>query len=312
MRKLSPFYSQLFIDNYQPDFYCASEREIKLGKHHIKIMKRLFSASICGVFLTFAIAASASDIKQGEATVVRIQGQASYTLGGTDGWHPLVVGKILQAGSTISTKPDALVDIVLGKQAMMPQAQPAPSRVSPAADSAVRGIVGYKPSVEQNIVRLSGGTTLKIDTLTVMDTGVDTVSDTELDLQAGRIFASVKKLSDSSKYLVKIPNGIAGVRGTKFTLGADGSAGCIESAIMVSQVGADGKPVTVNVPQGTQYNPSTGQVEPLSPELQKVLSQIALAATTTYLELTSYAANFSQWVYVSPTAGYSPTPVLGQ
>ncbi|MEJ0091225.1 MAG: FecR domain-containing protein [Limisphaerales bacterium] len=275
-------------------------------------MKRLFSASICGVFLTFAIAASASDIKQGVATVVRIQGQASYTLGGTDGWHPLVVGKILQAGSTISTKPDALVDIVLGQT----------SHDAPSTTGTQPGFTccrlrssrhcGYKPSVEQNIVRLSGGTTLKIDTLTVMDTGVDTVSDTELDLQAGRIFASVKKLSDSSKYLVKIPNGIAGVRGTKFTLGADGSAGCIESAIMVSQVGADGKPVTVNVPQGTQYNPSTGQVEPLSPELQKVLSQIALAATTTYLELTSYAANFSQWVYVSPTAGYSPTPVLGQ
>jgi hypothetical protein len=64
--------------------------------------------------------------------------------------------------------------------------------------------------VEQNVVRLSGGTTLKIDTLTVSDTGADTVSDTELDLQAGRIFASVKKLSDTSKYLVKIPNGIAG------------------------------------------------------------------------------------------------------
>ncbi|MEI9864164.1 MAG: FecR domain-containing protein [Limisphaerales bacterium] len=268
-------------------------------------MKSLFSASICGMFLTFALAVSADEIKQGVATVVRVQGQASYTLGGSDTWHPLVAGKILQAGSVISTKPDATVDVVLGKQAPMPQA-PSPTRVSLAADSPVRGIVGYKPAVEQNIVRLSGGTTLKIDTLTVLDTGVDTVSDTELDLQAGRIFASVKKLSDSSKYLVKIPNGIAGVRGTKFTLGADGSAGCIEHSVMLSQVGSGGAPVTVEVTQGNQYNPSTGKVEPLSPELQSILKQIAMSATTTYLELTSYAPNWSQWSYISPTAGYSP------
>ena len=75
--------------------------------------------------------------------------------------------------------------------------------------------MSYKPSVEQNIVRLSGNTTLKIDTLTVSDTGVDTVSDTELDLQNGRIFSSVKKLSAESKYLIKFPNGIAGVRGSQ-------------------------------------------------------------------------------------------------
>ncbi len=242
--------------------------------------------------------------------MVRVHGQASYTLGGTDGWHPLVAGKILQAGSIISTKPDAQVDVILGKQAMMPQSQEA-SAVRHGSDSKVRGLSGNKPSVEQNLVRLSGGTTLKIDTLTVMDTGADTVSDTELDLQAGRIFASVKKLSDSSKYLVKIPNGIAGVRGTKFTLGSDGSAGCIEHAIMVSQVGSDGKPVTVNVPEGTQYNPGTGQVQQLSPELQKVLGQIALASTSTYPEAGSYAGNSSEWMYISPVTGYSPVNYPG-
>jgi len=60
------------------------------------------------------------------------------------------------------------------------------------------------------------------------------------------------------------------------------------------------------VTQGNQYNPSTGKVEPLSPELQSILKQIAMSATTTYLELTSYAPNWSQWSYISPTAGYSP------
>ncbi len=55
----------------------------------------------------------------------------------------------------------------------MPQTASVPDRVSPAADAPVRGMISCQPAVEQNLVRLSGGTTLKIDTLTTSDTGVD-------------------------------------------------------------------------------------------------------------------------------------------
>ena len=272
----------------------------------MKNIQTLFSTAVCGLLLNFTLAASAQDSKQGVATVVRVQGGASYTLGGGDGWHPLVAGKVLKAGSTISTKPDGAVDVVLGKAVGMPQAHPTPDRISAAADSPVRGMISSKPAVEQNVVRLSGGTTLKIDTLTVSDTGADTVSDTELDLQAGRIFASVKKLSSESKYLVKIPNGIAGVRGTKFTLAADGSCGCIEHAVLLSIVGAGGVPATIEVGEGTQFDPSSGQTGPLSPDTLNTLKQIALAAGNSYQELVSFAANQAQNCYVSPTTGYYP------
>jgi hypothetical protein len=272
----------------------------------MKNIQFLFSAAVCGLAMSFTLAAFGDDMKQGVATVVRVKGQASYTLGGSDTWHPLVAGKILQAGSTISTKSDAIVDVVLGKQALMPQAQPTPDRVSPAADSPVRGMVSCQPSVEQNIVRLSGGTTLKIDTLTISDTGVDTVSDTELDLQSGRIFASVKKLSDTSKYIVKIPNGIAGVRGTKFTLGADGSAACIEHSVWLAFGGSGGTPTTVEVSHDTQYDPATGQTSPISPETLSQLQAIALAATTTYQVVISYAVNLAWLSSMSPKNGYIP------
>jgi hypothetical protein len=266
-------------------------------------IQAMFCAALCGAVLTLAITAPADDLKQGVATVISVKGQASYTLGGDDAWHPLVAGKILRAGSTVSTKPDAVVDIVLGKQvAVSPSALP--ERAVPASDAPVSGMVGSKPSIEQNIVRLSGGTTLKIDTLTVSDTGVDTVSDTELDLQAGRIFASVKKLSDSSKYLVKIPNGIAGVRGTKFTLGADGSAACIEHSVWLAFGGA--APITVQVNAGTQYDPASGQSGPLSPGTLSLLNQIASAAVTSNFETGDYAVDYSRANHISPTDGYFP------
>src|SRR5580692_11298900 len=265
-----------------------------------------FSAAACGLLLAFTAAVSAQDIKQGVATIVRVQGEASYTLGGNDGWHPLVVGKTLQAGSSIKTETDTLVDVVLGKNIAMPQAHPTPDRIGPAADSPVRGMVGYTPSSEQNVVRLSGGTTLKIDTLTVSDTGVDTVSDTELDLQQGRIFYSVKKLSTESKYFIKVPNGIAGVRGSQGFMSVAGNAlgtcGALVHPLWISITGADGKLITIKVDQGQQFDPGTGLNSPLSPEFISLLQQIATAAKTCYVEVVSVAFNRIE-CFISPTTG---------
>ena len=163
---------------------------------------------------------------------------------------------------------------------------------------------------EHRFARLSGGTTLKIDTLTTSDTGVDTVSDTELDLQAGRIFASVNKLSDTSKYLVKIPNGIAGVRGTKFTLGSDGSAACIEHSVWLAFGGSGGTPTTVEVAQGTQYDPATGKN--LNDFTRNLVFEIALAAGTTYQVTTSYAVNSALLSQMTPINGRVPAPPTAQ
>src|SRR5208282_4589227 len=175
-------------------------------------MRSIYSIVMCGTLLVLAVAASAQTLKPGVATIVRIQGEARYSLG--DGnWHPLIVGKILSAGAIIQTGYNTTVDMVLGKTVEMPQAAPWPDRIGPAPDAIIRGLVDYKPAVEQNMVRMTGGTMLAIDELTVSDTGLDTVSNTQLDLKQGRIFCSVKKLSAASEYLVKIPNGIAGVRG---------------------------------------------------------------------------------------------------
>ena len=87
----------------------------------------------------------------------------------------------------------------------MPQAAPSPDTIAFAPDPNVRGLVSYKPMVEQNVIRMWGNTVLAIDKLTQFDTGVQTVSDTELDLRAGRIFFNVKKISATSQFIIKIP-----------------------------------------------------------------------------------------------------------
>jgi len=258
--------------------------------------------AICGCFLTLAASATAQSIKPGVATVVRISGDARYTLG--DGkWHPLVAGKILAAGSVIQTGPDATVDIVLGKSVMMPQSS-APDRISEASDPNVRGFVSYKPSAEQNTIRMTSETVLAIDKLTVSDTGVDSVSDTELDLRQGGIYNSVKKLSGASQYLIKIPNGIAGVRGTLFYISATGACSVFKNSVVLSVIGADGKPATVVVGEGNQFNPQSGQTSPLPPGLITQMDQTFRSLRTMFFGIVNFTYDRTQ-CHISPTSGHN-------
>ncbi len=274
-------------------------------------MRNIYSTVMCGTMLVLAVAASAQNLKPGVATIARIQGEARYSLG--DGnWHPLVVGKILRAGAIIQTAHDATVDVVLGKTIEMPQASPVPDRIAPAPDASIRGLIAYKPAVEQNMVRLTGDTMLAIDKLTVSDTGFDTVSDTELDLKQGRIFCSVKKLSAASQYLIKIPKGIAGVRGC--VIGIDASGWCAvikdpleplshKGSLLLSILGPNGTPTTYQVDEGNQFTPQTSQVSPVPQELLGVFQQITLALDTVYVEVVSFEYD-QTFCFISPTSGH--------
>ncbi len=274
----------------------------------MKHIQTFISAVICGFVLTLASGVYAESTKPGVATVVRLVGESRYSLG--DGvWHPLVAGKILAAGAVIQTGHDATVDIVLGKKILVPQASPLPDRVNLALDSDVRGYVSYRPAAEQNTVRMMGDTVLAIDKLMVSDTGVDTVSDTELDLRQGAIYNSVKKLSGASQYLIKIPNGIAGVRGTLFYISATGECAAYKNSVVLSIIGPDGKPETVVVDEGTRFNPNTGQpdswppgMSPLPSSLSYEMDQVFAALRTLYYGEINLTLDTTE-TYISPTTG---------
>lgn len=270
----------------------------------------LFSA-VCGVLLTLASTTFAQDSFQpGGATVVRIQGEARYSVDGGQTWTPLVAGKVLVAGAVLQTGYNSFIDVALGRVVPVPQPVTWPSHISPAADYPVRGLISYRPQVEQNMVRLTQNTTLAIDKLTISDTGMDTVSDTELDLRKGYIFAKVTKLSGASQYLIKIPNGIAGVRGTYFGLGADGRCDVAQNSVLLSIVGSDGKPSTEMISEGNSFNPETGEINPLAPLIDSLLHDTLPVLTSLYTP----AAGFTYTVIQNNTfistdrAGQNATP----
>ncbi|HEY4415140.1 MAG TPA: FecR domain-containing protein [Verrucomicrobiae bacterium] len=242
-------------------------------------------------FLTaaFSFSASAQATVPGCATIVRVQGLASYSLDNTT-WRPLLPGKVLSAGAVIRTGESSSVDVVLGKSIQFPQSHKQPDRISSASDSPVRGLVSPAPAAEQNVIRLTSGTVLAIDKLNTTDTGADTVGDTELDLKQGRIFASVKKLNATSQYLVRIPSGIAGVRGTKFSLGADGSTAVLESTsgglVLTVTIGNVSK--TFQIAAGESLDPNANSPTPLPSGIQQLLQQNFSVIGTVYYENLNY------------------------
>ena len=176
---------------------------------------------LVGMVLAAGLSVKADGAKSCYATVVRVEGIVSYSLGDNN-WYPLVPGKYLPPGSVVRTGENGTVDVVLEQIPQQTHSSFKPGHVTISQIGSASGLVSYKPSVEQNVVRLIPGTVLSIDKFTTLETGVDKVTDTELNLKKGKIYASVKKPSAASQFLVKIPTGIVGVRGTLVVIGADG------------------------------------------------------------------------------------------
>jgi hypothetical protein len=259
----------------------------------MKIFQALVSALVGGFVLTLAVGAHAQSTAQ-YVTVVRIQGEARYSPDNGTTYHPLVVGKILGPGNVIQSAAHSTVDLVIGDK-VVAHIAPVPDRVGLAADSPVRGLVSYKAEAAQNVIRMKGDTVLAIDILSASNTGADKVTDTELDLRQGTIMGSVKKLSAESKYLIKIPNGMAAIRGTTFILSANGAITVTDGSALIS---FNGQPAqTINA--GQQFDPTTGQITTLTPEALSNAEQTAVVTVTLEEGIISFA-NDKTTVYVSP------------
>ena len=209
------------------------------------------------------------------AKVVRIHGNARMTTG-NNVWQPLKVGEVLKPGTVIQTgiEKGSYVDLVLGdgsgSTASIGSGSVADSTATPAANNGSGK--SYQPNADQNVIRVWENSLLGIDKLTSMDTGADTVTETQLDLKAGRIFGSVKKMSAASKYEVKIPNGVAGIRGTVFEITAEGIIKVASGVVVLAFVGADGNVSTQEINAGQEFDARSLKMSPLPPtEVQRLL-----------------------------------------
>lgn len=209
------------------------------------------------VALGMVASATAQQMIEAGAKVVRIKGDARFATG-NNVWQPLKVGDNLKSGVIIQTAKDSRVDLVLGdKTAAAPTTQNWGETMS------------YSPEVEQDFVRIGENSVMAIDKLLVADTGADKIKETQLDLRAGRIFGTVKKLSAASKYEVKIPNGVAGIRGTVYDISAEGLLCVMKGSVVIAYQDGGGSVVTQIVVGGQAYDIRTGQFTPIPETIRR-------------------------------------------
>ena len=235
----------------------------------------LISAIIAAAMVTTV---SAQTMQDGTVKVVSLKGAARFMMVAGAEWKPVKVGLMLKSGAVIQTAADSYVDLVLNNAKATQGLSSALSNDEPsmpaAASSAASANDGYKPKAIQDAIRIFENSVMSVDKLTVTKTGADTVTETQLDLKAGRIFGTVKKLSAASLYEIKVPNGVAGIRGTIYLIGADGVVSVLTGSVVISYV-SNGAVVTKEVPAGNQFNPATGQVTPITNPLIKQLIRLA-------------------------------------
>lgn len=281
----------------------------------MKQTRNLINALVASLIATAMVSTVAAQT-EGVAKVVRIKGPARYTTG-NNVWKPLSVGLIVKPGTVVqvSTERGSYVDLVLG-DGNAPTVQPAVYKPSiPSSYAASAAVSSYQPSAQQNVVRLWENTALGIDKLTSQQTGAEVVTDTQLDLKVGRITGVVKKMSAASKYEVKLPNGVAGIRGTTFDISAEGVIKVLIGSVVAATVDPKtGNVVTQVVMGGQQYDARSGQVSPLSPADAKDLgrlsaeTKVVAAAFPVNLASDMTVQNVSVTAPPAPSGSQSPFP----
>jgi len=200
-----------------------------------------------------------------------IRGSAEVSADKGKTWKKAQVGYRLGANSAIKTGEGTTVDIFLGENGP--------------------------------VVRVRDNTTMGIDKLDLDNTGVEKVIETQLDLKNGQILGSVKKMAAASKYEVKTPVGVAGIRGTEYSINSAGQLHVVSGTVVIVYVvnGIVMPPAQVNA--GTTANPPApgGTTAVLTAMTAATLQNVGADVTVITASVT-----------VTPTGGLQTTLDNGQ
>lgn len=181
----SPFYGKSWIDFKGREATVRQTWELRISGNFDRFMKNIgrnplsFAVGLllaaCWLFTAQTHAAT-----PGAAVVKKVVGTATYT--DAKGGGPLKEADILLQGATITTGAGSYVDLDMG--------------------------------VNGNALRVEADSSLTLTKLDFTRAG-EVIVNTELEVKKGSAVANVvNKLSKASKYEIKTPAGVAGIRGT--------------------------------------------------------------------------------------------------
>lgn len=217
--------------DYKIDNNWGKSRLRSAGLYPASYMKAF--ATRFGVLAVAILAASVLSLqaqpKAVSAKVRAVRGSAKYSDNGS--WHTLKVNDVLKTGSVIQTEKDSTVDLF----------------------------------INNSVIRITPDTTFGLTKALATETEAETITDTELYLKSGRILGNVKKLAAASKYQIKTPNGVTGIRGTELDISyLPGPTGyklvvrSVNGTLLGSAANKQGQIQTAVINTGESWSPDDG------------------------------------------------------
>ena len=168
-----------------------------------------------GVAVAAIILAASAQAAAGSAVVQGVKGTAEHAVAGS--WETLTANTVLAPGAALRTGVNSQIDLSLGGNG-------------------------------KSVILLEN-TTLELTTLNRHRTVLDVVFETFLTLQTGTIQGQVKKFSDASKYEVKTPHTIVGIKGdedSEYQISADGKTALLYGSGVVAYTNPSSGGVTTS------------------------------------------------------------------
>jgi len=226
------------------------------------------SLMVGAVALAFTGLAQAGEVTQ-VITVLKVSGSARYSVDNKT-WQPLRNGDVLKQGAVVQTAEDSSVDLATSDSAVAPSATPVSAIYPGKAANIVGGeslIAAFNVGAKPNVLHIFPSTVLSVDKLTKEGNGIDEISETQLDLRAGRILGDVKKLSANSRYEIKTTTGVAGIRGTTYSVSSTGIVTVLTGSLVFTYLDpSTGKTQAVTVNAGYSFNEAVALANPGNPQ----------------------------------------------
>lgn len=190
----------------------------------MKLTSKLSLHAVSAFVLLLATLPVMAQTTQDRVAIVNALGGSAHYSSKDGAWVGLAVGTRLYAGDKVKTGPSSHVDIDIG------------------------GNVG--------IVQVGPKSVFVIDKITSTDAGADRVTETQLSVNEGGIYAKINKLAKGSRYEIATPKGIAGIRGTAAHVTADGQVTILDGSAGAAYPNGSGGVDTFIVKAGETVGPN--------------------------------------------------------
>ena len=214
----------------------------------MKLTSKFWLQALAAVaLLLVAFPARAQKTADRVAVFNAVAGDVRYST--KDGaWVPASIGDKLTAGDKVKTGPGSHADIDLG------------------------GNVG--------IVQVAPQSLFVIEKITSTDAGSERVTETQIAVNDGAIYAKINKLAKGSRYEIATPKGIAGIRGTAVYVTADGQVTVLDGQAVVAYPNGNGGVDTYFVRAGETVGPNDRPPHPAPADLLRSIVEALHDAVT--------------------------------